>query len=70
MTEKIARLSQAEERLVINMSRMEQKSQESEEMMVNLQNALERKQSQSSDVITTINCIVHCVELETAQKEA
>lgn len=43
MTEKIARLSQAEERLVITMSRMEQKKQENEELMSNLQNSLDRK---------------------------
>jgi len=43
MTEKIARLSQAEERLVIIASRMDQKKQENEELVSNLQNALERK---------------------------
>ena len=43
MTEKIARLSQAEERLVITMSRMDHKQEENQELMSNLQNALERK---------------------------
>lgn len=43
MTEKIARLSQAEERLVINISRMDQKKQENEDLLSNLQNALERE---------------------------
>ena len=43
MTEKIARLSQAEERLVIIVSRMDQKQEENQDLMANLQNALERK---------------------------
>ena len=43
MTEKIARLSQAEERLVITVSRMDQKQEENQELMANLQNALEGK---------------------------
>lgn len=43
MTEKIARLSQAEERLVITMSRMDQKQEENQDLIANLQNALERK---------------------------
>ena len=45
MTEKIARLSQAEERLVITMSRFEEKKQDSEELMSDLQKALDRKGS-------------------------
>ena len=43
MTEKIARLSQAEERLVIIVSRMDQKQEENQDLMASLQNALERK---------------------------
>ena len=43
MTEKIARLSQAEERLVITMSRFEEKKRDSEELMSNFQNAVDRK---------------------------
>ena len=45
MTEKIARLSQAEERLVITMSRFEEKKQDSDELMSNFQRALDRKSS-------------------------
>ena len=45
MMEKIARLSHAEERLVIVMSRFEEKKQDSEELMSNLQKALDRKSS-------------------------
>ena len=45
MTEKIARLSQAEERLIICMSKLEQKKRENEELSFNLQNALDRKQT-------------------------
>ena len=43
MTEKIARLSQAEERLVITMSRYDEKKHENEDLMSNLQRALDRK---------------------------
>jgi len=43
MTEKIARLSQAEERLIITMSKLDQKKRENEELSINLQNALDRK---------------------------
>lgn len=46
MTEKIARLSQAEERLVITMSRFEEKKQDSDELLSNLQKALDGKSSQ------------------------
>ena len=44
MTEKIARLSQAEERLVITMSRFDEKKRENEELMSSLQRALDRKE--------------------------
>lgn len=50
MTEKIARLSQAEERLVIMMSRTEQKQQDNQEIMTNLQNAIEGKGPQQGNV--------------------
>jgi len=43
MTEKIARLSQAEERLIITMSKLDQKKHENEELSIDLQNALDRK---------------------------
>jgi len=43
MTEKIARLSQAEERLIIYNSKLDQKKCENEELSLNLQNALDRK---------------------------
>ena len=43
MTEKIARLSQAEERLIITMSKLDQKKRDNEELSINLQNALDRK---------------------------
>ena len=43
MTEKIARLSQAEERLIITMSKLDQKKRDNEELSVNLQSALDRK---------------------------
>ena len=43
MTEKIARLSQAEERLILNKSRMDQKKEENEELGARLQNAIERE---------------------------
>lgn len=55
MTEKIARLSQAEERLIINMSRMDQRKQENEELMANLQNAIERKQASLNNMSAVIN---------------
>ena len=45
MTEKIARLSQAEERLVITMSRFDEKKQDNEELMSTFQKALDRKSS-------------------------
>ena len=51
MTEKIARLSQAEERLVITMSRFEEKKQDSEELMSNFQKALDRESSHSSTIV-------------------
>ena len=50
MTEKIARLSQAEERLVIMMSRSEQKQQDNQEIMTNLQNAIEGKGPQQGNM--------------------
>ena len=45
MTEKIAWLSQAEERLVITVSCMDQKQEENQDSMANFQNALERKRA-------------------------
>jgi len=43
VTEKTARLSQAEERLVITATKLEQKKQENEDLRANLQNSIDRK---------------------------
>jgi len=43
MTEKIARLSQAEERLIVTMSKLDLKKRENEELSFHLEKALSRR---------------------------
>ena len=45
VTEKTARLSQAEERLVITTTKLDQNKQENKDLRANLQSALDRKRS-------------------------